>query len=245
MVAGGTGLTYAHPLLLVFLAIATWGFFKRRRKVVGAALIGIFLLAWPPAAWVIAQPLEAEYSPRLPDVTGAQAIVVLAAGAVPAESAELQPSLKENTYLRCRHGLWIWKRNPQLPILLCGGTTSVLKTPAAAIMRRLMLEEGVPDAQVWTEERSTSTYENALYGAEILRAKGVRRIVLVTEAYHMLRSERCFRRQGMEVIPAACNFSVAGRDPNGFLPNGSGILENEQTLHELFGLGWYLVRGRI
>jgi uncharacterized SAM-binding protein YcdF (DUF218 family) len=231
--------------LLFFLVIATWGFAKRRRALAIAGLAGIFLVSWPPAAWVIAQPLEGWYSPRPPAAQGAEAIVVLAGGAVPAESAELEPSLKENTYLRCRHGLSMWKKNPRLPILLCGGTTPALTTPAAAIMRRMMVGEGVPDALIWTEERSTSTYENALYGAGILREKGIRRIVLVTEAYHMLRSERCFRKQGLDVIPAACNFSTVEQETNGFLPGGSGILENEQSLHELIGLGWYLVRGRI
>src|SRR5262249_47043388 len=142
-------------------------------------------------------------------------------------------------------GLWMWKKNPQLPVLVCGGTNSRLRTPVAAMMRLMMVAEGVPESQVWSEERSTSTYENALYGAEILRQKGISRIILVTEAYHMLPSERCFRKQGLEVIPAACNFAAVTMEPNGILPGGSGILENEQTLHELFGLSWYLVRGRI
>jgi uncharacterized SAM-binding protein YcdF (DUF218 family) len=234
-----------HPLLLLFLAIATWGLIKRRRAMIAAGLIGIFLVAWPPAAWVGAQLLEAWYSPHPPVSTGAEAIVVLAAGAVPPEAAELQASLKEDSYLRCRHGLWIWKQNPRLPILLCGGTTSRVATPAATLMRQMMANEGVPGALLWTEDRSTSTYENALYGAQILRQRGIRRIVLVTEAYHMLRSERCFRKQGLEVIPAACNFTSVEREVNGFLPDVSGVLESEQTLHEFIGLGWYLIKGRI
>jgi uncharacterized SAM-binding protein YcdF (DUF218 family) len=231
--------------LLLFLAIAIWGFVARRRTLTGVGLAGIFLVAWPPAAWVGAQTLERWYSPKPPAVSNAEAIVVLAAGIVPAEAGELEPSLKENTYLRCRYGAWMWKRDRRLPVLLCGGMSSWLPTSAAGIMRQMMLEEGIPESLVWTEDRSTSTYENALFGAQILRQKGVRRIVLVTEAYHMLRSERCFRKQGLEVIPAACNFAWLEPTANSYLPGGEGILENEQTLHELFGLGWYLIKGRI
>jgi uncharacterized SAM-binding protein YcdF (DUF218 family) len=225
--------------------MATWGFVARRRVAAAAGLIGTFLVAWPPAAWVGAQPLEGWYSPKPPAAGNAEAIVVLAGGVVPAEAGELDPSLKENTYLRCRYGAWIWKRNRTLPVLLCGGTTSRLPTPAAVVMRRMMADQGIPEPLLWTEERSTSTYENALFGAEILRRKGIRRIVLVTEAYHMLRSERCFLKQGLQVIPAPCNFALITAEVNAFLPGGEGILENEQNLHELFGLGWYLIRGRI
>jgi uncharacterized SAM-binding protein YcdF (DUF218 family) len=245
LVAGGAGLTYAHPLLLLFLAIATWGFVRRRRAPVAVGLIGIFLATWPPMAWLAVQPLEAWYRAHPPETPGVEAIVVLAAGSAPAEDAQLQPSLKENTYLRCRHGLAIWKRNPRLPMLLCGGIGAPVPTPVAVIMRRMLAEEGVPNTLLWTEERSTSTYENALYGAQILREKGIRRIILVTEAYHMLRSERCFRKQGLEVIPAACNFATVEREANGFLPGPGALLANEDTLHEVFGLGWYLIKGRI
>jgi uncharacterized SAM-binding protein YcdF (DUF218 family) len=38
---------------------------------------------------------------------------------------------------------------------------------------------GVPAGMIWTEDRSKSTYENALFSAEILRAKGITRIALV------------------------------------------------------------------
>jgi uncharacterized SAM-binding protein YcdF (DUF218 family) len=245
VVVGGAGLTYAHPLLLLFLAIAAWGLAARRRRVAVLGLIGIFFVSWPPAAWVFAQGLERRYSPELPQIGNAEAIVVLAAGVAPAEGGESEPSLKENTYLRCRHGVRIWKKSKGLPVLLCGGTTAEVTTPAAVIMRRMMVGEGIPESQLWTEERSVSTYENALFGAQILRQKGIRRIVLVTEAYHMLRSEHCFRKQGFEVIPAACNFATVDPEVNAILPGGEGIVENEQTLHELFGLGWYSIKGRI
>jgi uncharacterized SAM-binding protein YcdF (DUF218 family) len=233
-----------HPLLLFFLATGTWGLVKRRRSVTAAALIGLFVVAWPPAAWVVAQPLESRYSANLPKATDAEAIVILAAGAVP-QKGDLPAALKEDTYLRCRHALLVWKRNQQLPVLSCGGSSSRMSTSVAAMMRRMLADEGVPENLLWTEDRSTSTFENALYGAQILRQKGVRRIVLVTEAYHMLRSERCFRKQGIDVIPAACNFNSLEPEVNTFLPDASGLLENEQTLHELIGLSWYFVRGRI
>jgi uncharacterized SAM-binding protein YcdF (DUF218 family) len=231
-------------LLLVLLATAAWGLLKRRRAFIAAGLIGIFAAAWQPLTWVWAQPLEAWYSLD-PPVAGGEAIVVLAAGIEPPEIAGSPATLRDNTSMRCRHALWIWKKNPRLPVLLCGGSAPWLPTPASAVMRRTMADGGVPDSLLWTEERSTSTYENALFGTEILRQKGVRSVILVTEAYHMLRSERCFRKQGIQVIPAACNFTAMEKEANGVVPGAIGLAQTEQTLHEIIGLSWYLVRGRI
>jgi uncharacterized SAM-binding protein YcdF (DUF218 family) len=231
--------------MLVLLGLAVWGFLRRSRWIEGAALIGLFVVAWQPAVWVASQPLEAWYPPSPPALDGAGAIVVLAAGIRPPDLGVPEARLEENTYARCEYGAWLWKRSPQLPVLVCGGTTSYVTTPAAEVMRRAMIAAGVPESLVWMEDRSRSTYENALFGAGFLRQKGIRRVVLVTEAYHMLRSERCFRKQGMDVIAAPCEFTTVASGPSGLVPDGNAVLGNEAILHELVGLGWYKVKGRI
>ena len=60
----------------------------------------------------------------------------------------------------------------------------------------------MPESQVWIADKSRSTYENAKYGAELVKGRGISRIVLVTDAYHMPRAEGCFRKQGLSVAPA-------------------------------------------
>lgn len=241
---GGARLTYVHPLLLSFLIIAACGFATRRRKLLAAGLAGVFLAAWPPAAWLAARPLESWYPVQAPAMEDAGAIVVLAAGILKDKPGQPGPMPKRDTYVRCRYGAWLWKQSRKLPVLLCGGP--VPHPPAAAVvMRQMMLEEGVPESMLWTEEHSNSTYENAKLGTEILRAKRIRKIVLVTEGYHMLRSERCFRKQGVEVIAAPCNFTQLEGGTNTWVPGGEAVITNEQTLHEMIGLGWYLLRGRI
>ncbi len=95
------------------------------------------------------------------------------------------------------------------------------------------------------EEKSRTTHENAVYGAEILRTHGIRKIVLVTEAYHMPRSERCFRNEALEVTPAACNFRRFAPSVGFFMPGWKAIEENELALHEGVGLLFYWARGWI
>ncbi len=69
-------------------------------------------------------------------------------------------------------------------------------------MRELLRQEGVPDSQIWTEDHSHTTHENAVYSAELLRRNGITQIVLITDAQSMLRAELCFRKEHLTVIPA-------------------------------------------
>jgi uncharacterized SAM-binding protein YcdF (DUF218 family) len=106
-------------------------------------------------------------------------------------------------------------------------------------MRQVLRESGVPESLIWTEDRSTSTHENALYSAAILREHGIGTIVLVTEAQDMLRAELCFRKEGLVVIPYPISFRHVGPLLDELMPGWNAINRNERILHETVGLGWY------
>jgi uncharacterized SAM-binding protein YcdF (DUF218 family) len=112
-------------------------------------------------------------------------------------------------------------------------------------MRDFLVQYGVPENLISLEDRSTSTYENALYSAAILRPRAIRRILLVTDAVHMLRARRTFEKLGFDVIPAPCRFHpVYQWGPEDFLPSLHAIAWNEEVMHEAAGLLWYVLRGR-
>jgi uncharacterized SAM-binding protein YcdF (DUF218 family) len=91
--------------------------------------------------------------------------------------------------------------NHQYDSGVCGGTQNA-KEPYSKTMRRVLEAEGVPPDLIWTEERSRSTYENAVCGSEVLRNHGVSSIALVAEANSMPRAAACFRKAGITVMPA-------------------------------------------
>ena len=117
--------------------------------------------------------------------------------------------------------------------------------PISAAMREMLERDGIPETMIWTEERSRSTHENALYGAEVLRSHGISTIALVVEAQSMLRAEACFRKQGITVVPAASGYREWGRLSEELIPSWRAIQRNEVTLHETLGLVWYWMRGWI
>lgn len=243
-------MTYTEPLLFVFLTIAFLGAFRwRRRKqarwVLLVGLAGLFAVSWPPLNWLYSRPLESSYPVRpfqpSPDV---QVIVVLGAAVEPPVFERPYPLADRYTYERCEHAAWIYRRRP-LPVLACEGQTATGGGPFPSGMRGLLERSGIPGNMIWVESASRSTYENALYGAEILRKKGISKIVLVVEADSMPRAGACFRRQGLEVQPAPSEFREWGPLRDELLPSWKAVRDNEIILHEVLGIAWYKLRGWI
>jgi uncharacterized SAM-binding protein YcdF (DUF218 family) len=245
-------MTYIQPLLPLFVIISLLGLLRRLRwqkdrglRILSAGILGIALVSWPPVAWLSSRPLEARY-PRHAFPTGdVQAIVVLCGHVAPPVPQRPIPLANQFTYERCQYAAWLHHNWKPRPVLACGGPGSDGGSPCAATMRKILKGEEVPDSLIWEEGRSRSTYENAAYAAEILRRKGISRIALVTQASHMLRAEKCFRKQGFLVIPAPCGFSTFDLQWEEFLPGGNAVQQNDLVLHEALGLAWYWLRGWI
>ncbi|MGB7381137.1 MAG: YdcF family protein [Rivularia sp. (in: cyanobacteria)] len=60
---------------------------------------------------------------------------------------------------------------------------------------------GIPSQALEEEHCSQTTKENALFTASVLQPQGIKKIILVTDPPHMLRSLLTFRNVGFEVIP--------------------------------------------
>jgi uncharacterized SAM-binding protein YcdF (DUF218 family) len=236
-------MTYIQPLLLFFLAIASIGLARMRRgKRSGLAILGVLgllLLSWHPVDWLLSRPLEARYPIRAFPPVPAQAIVVLSSAASPAMRERPYPLPDKETFQRCEFAAWLHTHWQPLPVLACGGPEVRAKQAVSATMRQLLQRAGVPDAMIWTEDRSHSTHENAVFGAEVLRQHGIHTIALVVEAQAMPRAEACFRKEGMIVIPAPCEFIEFESPMEEFIPSWIAIKRNENTLHEVLGLAWY------
>jgi len=241
--------TYSEPLLTICSMLSLAGLlrlrFRKKAGLVWAGLLGFVLISWPPLEWLASRPLESPYPVRLFQLPpGVQAIVVLSAGVDAAYDERPFPLPDQSTLGRCEFAAWIYRDHPALPVLVSGGGEPQ-HLPLAATMRALLLRAGVPGEMIWTEERSANTYENALYSSQILRGRGIHEIALVVEARNMLRAAACFRKLGLIVVPAPSAFREWGPLSQELFPNWRTIQGNEATLHELGGLAWYWLHGRI
>ncbi|MFE0748667.1 YdcF family protein [Gordonia sp. NPDC058843] len=85
------------------------------------------------------------------------------------------------------------------PIVVTGGVPKNGVTEAAA-MRKWLVDNGIAASRILTEDKSGSTVGNAQNTAEILRAQGIRDIVLVTSPNHIRRGAADFGAMGLRVV---------------------------------------------
>ena len=128
----------------------------------------------------------------------------------------------------------------EVPLLISGGL-HYGQPPSEAAMMADVLQRDFGVATRWREERSRTTWENALFTAELLKAQGVNRVVLVTQAAHMPRARWCFERAGLEVVAAPLGFlGVPNERPlGGWLPEGKALWQSTRLLNEAIGLAVY------
>jgi uncharacterized SAM-binding protein YcdF (DUF218 family) len=202
-------------------------------------------------AWVEAPYAQLDSPPRrLPDARQAawrarpdqapQAIVVLSGGTTRDGAASTQPDRIGSASLeRILHARRL-ARLTALPILITGGVTVYGGEPEARLLRDV-LEGDLATPVEWIETKSRDTSENAVLTREMLQPLGIRRVLLVTHAFHMRRAHSAFERAGFAVTPAPHSFK-AGPTRFGWLqlvPTFDAIASSRLAVREIIGLAWY------
>lgn len=237
-------MSYTEPLITLFLVLCAVAWLRRgsdrqRRVLLGVAVFGLLLVSWPPAEWVLSRPLESRYQPFRPAARPG-AIVVLGGSISPPSPSRPYPLADADTFEHCAMAVWVYQQVGPVPVLASEGAQ---RFSAYSTMRELLKRAGIPDDLIWTDQRSRNTHENAVFGARILREHQIGDIALVTDAQSMPRAAACFRKAGLRVTPAPCEFGELEFKNRDLLPNWRAIRRSERTLHEVLGLGWYSLRG--
>lgn len=99
-----------------------------------------------------------------------------------------------DTNARTDEAIRLYKAGWSDNLLFSGAAADKSGPSNAQAMMQRALDSGVPAGAIRTEEKSTTTAENAQNTAEILRESGDKRILLVTSAYHQRRTSIEFMR---------------------------------------------------
>lgn len=159
-------------------------------RILGVLCVGLFLIfAFTPVPNAIydwmAVPSRLE---------PAQAIVVLGS------SVSEDGILEDESVRRVLQGILLYRKGFAPKILFLGYTLP--GGPAEARVRAdLARALGVPEEALLVETRARTTREEAALGARALQGQGIRRILLVTDALHLVRAQRLFAGAGFEVLP--------------------------------------------
>ena len=126
-------------------------------------------------------------SERAP-ASGAAFDVVVVLGAALGPEGDLGPALAE----RVLAGVEAWRAAGRAPLMMMTGKYE------AELMKRRAVKLGVPAERVLVETGALTTRENATGCAAIMRAHGLSRALIVTQAFHRDRSVAAFRRVGVD-----------------------------------------------
>jgi uncharacterized SAM-binding protein YcdF (DUF218 family) len=252
--------TFVYPIGLTFLLVLLALFLHRRRRLQTTLLVFTLLMLFIGGnRWVsfaLARSLEWRYLPLDP-VPQVDAIVVLGGGT---ESQQYpRPMVEVNSAGdRVIYAAKLYKEGKASHLLLSGGNISWYNsrstTPAYEMASLLELMD-IPANALWLQPKSQNTREDALFSSQMLKEKGIHKVLLVTSAQHMPRSVGLFRHEGIEVIPAPVDYTVTqtgweglfSPDPQtvlvNLMPNVGSLSLTSSILKEYIGLWVYHIRG--
>lgn len=132
-------------------------------------------------------------------------------------------------------------------ILVTGGVTKLYNPHVDAKGMQIILRGmGVPDENLLIENQSVDTYMNSKKSAEILNARQLKKILLVTHDYHLLRLSLTFEQLGFEIFPYAANTATLNKERAWWQYFDWENFNKLQTYaHEYIGLLTYKIRGWI
>jgi uncharacterized SAM-binding protein YcdF (DUF218 family) len=106
---------------------------------------------------------------------------------------------KPSPVLRARldHAIGLWRRGLAPLVVLTGGVGVGDTTSEAAVSRKYVLGEGIPDSVILLETSGRTTRESLRSVANMLQARDERRVILVSDPFHMLRLDILARRFGL------------------------------------------------
>ncbi|QDV08827.1 hypothetical protein Poly30_43820 [Planctomycetes bacterium Poly30] len=208
-----------------------------------AALSGAVLVALsiPQVAFWLLDSLQTSpaISPTAESID-AEAILVLS-GDVDCDPPEFGPDQPGPISLqRCRYAARLSTRTG-VPILISGGVLRPDRRAVSLVLRDFVQDElHVPVR--WTEERSHTTRENARYSAEILARDGIRRVAVVTHAWHMPRAIEVCKAAGLVVLPAPTAPATPPANlRDAFVPRARSFRDSAWAIHEWIGRLWYRI----
>jgi uncharacterized SAM-binding protein YcdF (DUF218 family) len=243
------------PLFVVttFGLCAAWLILRPRsraaRWMLAAVCAGYWIAATPIGSGLLVNAIGHGYGP-LSDAAaagGADTVVVLSGGemsymvggivlGVPAPESAMRTLEAARVYQLIGHGT----------IVVTGGRVypSVQLVAEADVLKRILLDAGVPDGDIVVEDRSRNTREQAVNVTAMLKARGITRFVLVTAKTHMRRSLAAFRVLGMDPIPSASpTRSEQLPRPPWLVPAYESLTLSDAAIYDMAASVYYWAKG--
>ena len=225
-------------VLLAFVLRRT-GNLKCANRLVCIALIVLWVLGSGVLIRIIGVPLERMSGGNCVldiDIIPAADAIVLLGGGMGVHDKCGSPEIfgsADRVWVAAR--LW---RKEKAPIIIASGPGVISSTIP------LLRDMGVDESCCKTFVEARNTEEESKF----IKSSGVRKILLVTSAWHMPRAKLLFERQGFDVVPCPADFEMSCMAERNigisdFFPSGDALARNGYCIKEWIALfGYKLLR---
>lgn len=233
------------------IGLALLGFFLRQRRAqlaAGLVLSSVAVLVFfslEPVSATLVRRMESGARRTFDPGTTYDAVIVLGGIVDPGasdHSGELELGEPVERILRAAELL---KSGQARTALLSGGLLAP-KPGAPSEAERLAVwlrAQGIDADRIVVEGRSRNTHENAVESARIVTARGWKKLLLVTSAWHAPRAVASFRAAGLEPDVLPVDHHATDGSEAGFLPRAEALAESTDVLRELVGRVVYRIVG--
>ena len=203
-------------LIGIAIGIGLWQLRRGRvqpayRWLLGAA-VALVVGGFSMLSDVLIMPLENRF-PR-PDLTDARidGLIVLGGSEVASISSARKVIAVNDSAERYIDAVVLARRFPKARVVFTGGGEVLgdAGETEAASAARIFEQLGVATVRITLEDRSRTTWENALFTAPLLKQKPGERWLLVTSAWQMPRAIGAFRKAGLQVEAYPVDYRTTG-----------------------------------
>jgi uncharacterized SAM-binding protein YcdF (DUF218 family) len=113
---------------------------------------------------------------------------------------------------RLDHAVDLWNRHLARIVVLTGGKGSGDTTTEAAVGRSYVKRHGIPEDAILLESRGRTTRESLLTVSQMLKDRGMKTAIVVSDPFHMLRLWILSRRLGF--VPFTSPTKTSPISPN-------------------------------
>ena len=199
------------PGIFITILIFTGAWFLHKKKLKAGIVVltfGCFMWAFSiaPVSDTMIHGLESKYA--IPKNTEGDVINVRWGGRL-WQGADLTGlGAPSDMYLtRIVNAVRLQKRL-NIPIIVSGAEAPEAKVVKDHIVKRFLLDFGIPADEIIIESKSRDTFENAKFTKEICTKLGFADPILVTSAYHLKRAIMSFEKVGLKVLPFPAGFKT-------------------------------------
>lgn len=133
-------------------------------------------------------------------------------------------------------------------LIISGGDGSLTRQnqPESRILKKFSLQWGLKAEQILIDDISRNTYENAVESAKLVESHKMKKLLLITSAFHMVRSRGCFKKVGLNVDVYPVDFLAEKErgDFRDYLPSSASLAKTNLFIHEIVGILVYGITGR-